>query len=215
MTPEEKAAFEKNLADLAPESALDPVAQPMPEETTEVQVDAPDFELPDSKLSRPVDDVTGMADDLTKTSKVLEQADPFATFDAEQAQAGPRPANDMDAAKAVDPPHFDMGRHERGKQALPQLDAFMRDMDKQGKLTKDGFLKDGKNPVGIGVDDVEEIRQEIEAGRDPGEALVLWMRKTNAFNGALIDAINAIAQVMDIKFTQLQHIIDGLIRKHS
>jgi hypothetical protein len=216
MTPEQKAEFDKTLADLSPESALAP--QPMPldaDAIDQVMVDAPEFELPDSKASQPVDDALAAISDGSSVSKVLESSDPFATWDSEQAMQRPELPEDTGSFTYVTPPTFDMERHEQGKQALPQLDDFMRDMAKAGKLDDQGFLRDNTRPVGIGGDDVEEIRQEIEAGRDPGEALVLWVRKENEFKTKLVDALGELASLIDVKLLQLNNIIDGLIRRHS
>jgi hypothetical protein len=215
MTPEQQKKFDDALAEMNLPDRVAPEAQPMPEEAVEVNVEVPDVQLPDSKGSLPVDDVMAAIADGSSVSKVLESSDPFATWDSEQAMQRPEPPEDMGSFSYVTPPTFDMERHEQGKQSLPSMDDFMRDMAKQGKLDDQGFLRDNTRPVGIGGDDVEEIRQEIEAGRDPGEALVLWVRKENEFKTKLVDALGDLASLIDVKLLQLNNIIDGLIRRHS
>jgi hypothetical protein len=214
MTPEQKKQFDDAIEQLKIEPTgeqIAPQAQEAPEEIQEVDVEIPSVELPEVKQA-PVDDALEALKAGSDISKRLEQADPFAAFEADRALEADVHAPDIQEAP---PPQFDMDRHEQGRRALPQMDAFMRDMAKDNKLNAPGFLKDGDRPVGIGGDDVEEIRQEIEAGRDPGEALILWVRKETEWKNRQVEAFEKLANLIDVKLSQLNHIIDGLIRRHS
>lgn len=215
MTPEERDQFEKTLADLKlPEQPApdDVTPMDMPEEAIpEVAVDLPDMPSDVTRPS-PVADVQAAFDDGAGglAAKPVPGNDEFAKeFNEGVANVIPRePIVDVPVPPV---PQFDADRHEQGASSIPQLEEFMREMEREGKLDKDGFLpeqEDFKFRIGDQAEPHESNNLGDGAMADLG-------RKTQANQDAIERGFRVMATILSQHTAAINQLLDGLLRGQS
>lgn len=215
MTPEQRAQFEKTLADLqVPEDLLKaaaPDAESIPqqaeeEQLQEVSVDIPEMPAEPAKPA-PIDDVM-KAFEQRAGDRIEKPAD------GTLAAAQEREAGEQFEIKEVDVP-IDHGAWDQLAQEVnaaadvPGLEEFMREMERQGKLDNDGFLKDEAKPVKLDPEAIEELHGEDNAA---GQALVAYLTAEQEWKREVIRAFNTHAAITRQHTAELREITDGLER---
>lgn len=215
MTPEQRAQFEKTLADLqVPEDLLKaaaPDAESIPqqaeeEQLQEVSVDIPEMPAEPAKPA-PIDDVM-KAFEQRAGERIEKPAD------GTLAAAQEREAGEQFEVQEVDVP-IDHGAWDQLAQEVnaaadvPGLEEFMREMERQGKLDNDGFLKDEAKPVKLDPEAIEELHGEDNAA---GQALVAYLTAEQEWKREVIRAFNTHAAITRQHTAELREITDGLER---
>lgn len=228
MTPEQQKRFDESLLHdlkLPEQPESEPLApeDEMLEEVAEVQVEMPpDFEQEAPAL---VGDVMaafeagagetttqgfeGMAPEQQKLQEQNEAVDPIEKPQPIQFDEGFGEFGMMfpDEQKMLD------DRNQAAAGAIPQLEEFMRDMAMDGKLDKNGFLNDNKQPPKIAPDEMEEIGQP---GQEvAGAALLTAIRDQKNFQEEVIRALKALSLITQKNTATIRDITDGLLREHA
>lgn len=215
MTPEQKKEFEEAIEQLkiglpqgetvAPENQTADA-----EQVDEVTVDIRNLpDLPDTQPS-PIADVQEAFQD--GAGEVVKQTDGDGWFDKKVRAANEDVQIVHDEVPLRIPEDFRDWRHEQAKQVLPQLEEFMRDAEREGKLDKQGFLNDDNRPVGVGPDDIEEMQQPAN---DAGQVVMNWIRKQEQWKEQVIRGFQLISQRDEILTAQLRDILDGFEGRHT
>lgn len=219
MTPEQRAQFEQTLKDLQlPEDIQQQLEQPAPddvvsvpqqaeeEQLQEVNVDIPEMPAEPAKPA-PIDDVM-KAFEQRAGERIEKPAD--GTLAAAQEQE----AGEQFDVKEVDVP-IDVGAWDKLAQevdaaaSIPGLEEFMREMERQGKLDNDGFLKDEAKPVKLDPEAIEQLHGEDNAA---GQALVAYLTAEQEWKREVIRAFNTHAAITRQHTAELREITDGLER---
>lgn len=222
MTPEQRAQFEQTLKDLqlpediqqqlempAPDDVVSVPQQAEEEQLQEVNVEIPEMPAEPAKPS-PVDDVM-KAFEQRAGDRIEKPAD------GSLAAAQEREAGEEFEVEEVDV-QIDTGAWDKLAQevdaaaGIPGLEEFMREMEKQGKLDKEGFLQDEARPVKL---DPESIEQLHAGDNTAGEALVAYLTAEQAWKQEVIRAFREHARITSQHTAELREITDGLLREHT
>lgn len=222
MTPEQRAQFEQTLKDLQlPEDIQQQLEQPAPDDVVsipqqaeedqlqEVNVEIPEMPAEPAKPA-PIDDVM-KAFEQRAGDRIEKPAD------GSLAAAQEREAGEEFEVEEVDV-QVDTGAWDKLAQevdaaaGIPGLEAFMREMDKQGKLDKEGFLQDDAQPVKLDPEAIEQLHGQDNAA---GQALIAYLTAEQDWKREVIRAFNVHASITKQHTAELRDITDGLLREHT